>query len=409
MKRILLLLPTSTYRTSAYMEAASRLGLDIVVGTEISQSLAHLAPKRNLKVNIFRPDKAVTQIMAFHEKYPLDAIAGVDEDTVLISAMAREKIGLPFNPIEGMRAVRNKFLFRQAIANSGLTSPDFRLSDLNELKYGIGDMHYPVVLKPLLLSGGRGVVRVDSDENLRSVVTMLEKILSDRKIQIRSAEYHKKILVESYIDGEEVAVEGLLIDGKFHLFAIFDKPDPLTGPYFAETIYATPSLHSVETQKQIITTVTATAEHLGLRHGPVHAELRFNSDVCFIVELANRPIGGLCSRILRFENNQTLEQVVLRHAAGLALDQIAREEKASGVMMIPIPRGGIFKGVRGVEAAKKVDQIEDVVITIPPGDKICPLPWSSRYLGFIFARGDDPAKITEAIRQSFAKLTIDID
>jgi len=259
-----------------------------------------------------------------------------------------------------------------------------------------GRAQYPCVLKPLGLSASCGVIRANYEEEFVAAFSRIRKITQGH------------LQVEGYIEGREFAVEGLMTNGKFRPIAIFDKPDPLEGPYFEETIYTTPSRESAEVQIALLRTVERAVSALGLLHGPVHAELRYNSAGAWMLEAHARPIGGLCAQALRFEGGIPLEEVILRHAVGEDVSALQLEPGASGVMMIPIPRGGMYESVEGVERAAKVAGIESITITAKQGQRLVPLPEGSTYLGFIFARGDSPEAVDAALRRSHAELKFQI-
>ena len=211
--------------------------------------------------------------------------------------------------------------------------------------------------------------------------------------------------MERFIPGVEVALEGLLNHGELNTLALFDKPDPLDGPFFEETIYVTPSRLPAETQRAIQVCAARAATALGLRDGPVHAELRLDAEGPLMLEIAARSIGGLCSRTLRFGTGLTLEEIILRHALGLPIESLEREGRAAGVMMIPIPRAGTLEGVEGLDEARAVPLIEDLTISAHTGEELVPLPEGHRYLGFIFSRADTPAQAEAALRQAHACLS----
>jgi biotin carboxylase len=218
----------------------------------------------------------------------------------------------------------------------------------------------------------------------------------------------RQILVESFVPGAEVALEGLLEDGKLRTLAIFDKPDPLDGPFFEETIYLTPSrLHGV-TQREIADMTSRMAAALGICHGPVHAELRINHDGIWPIEVAGRSIGGMCSTILEFGSGMPLEEIILRHAVGSEIPSVERAGQAAGVMMIPIPAAGVLREVLGIEEARRVPGVTGVEITAPLNQPILPLPEGASYLGFIFARGSDPTAVESSLRDAHNHLHISI-
>jgi hypothetical protein len=208
-------------------------------------------------------------------------------------------------------------------------------------------------------------------------------------------------------------VEGILTDGVLRILAIFDKPDPLEGPYFEETIYVTPSSLPEPTQRQIEQCAGASVRALGLTTGPIHAEFRINDDGVWPIEVAARPIGGLCARALRFSSNDAvnpfgLEELLLRHALRLPGWDALRESRASGVMMIPVPRSGIFESVSGEEDARSTLGVTELLITARLHDYIAAWPEGSSYLGFLFARGETAAEVEQAIRNAYQKLEFTI-
>jgi hypothetical protein len=272
---------------------------------------------------------------------------------------------------------------------------------------------YPAVVKPLALSGSRGVMRVDSACGFVKGFARLRALMAQPDVRIERDAAHDSLLVESFIPGREFAVEGVMTEGAFRLFAIFDKPDPLDGPFFEETIYVTPSREPADTQRDIASTVASAASALGLRHGPLHAECRVNDRGVFVLEVAARPIGGLCSRALGFMSRSgsraSLEEVLLRHAVGEDITGYSRERDASGVMMIPIPHRGIYKGVEGEDEARAVQGVTEIRMTAKPDATLVPLPEGRSYLGFIFARAADSLATERALRVAHAKLRFAID
>jgi len=264
------------------------------------------------------------------------------------------------------------------------------------------------VLKPLGLSASRGVIRANDEHEFLAAFERIRTLLATPDIRRLHEERNAYIQVESYIEGREFAIEGLATEGRFQVLALFDKPDPLEGPYFEETIYTTPSREEPAVRQAILETVGSAVRALDLRHGPVHAEARVNARGVWMLEAAARPIGGLCARALRFNGGMPLEELLLRHALGEDVEHAVLDGPASGVMMIPIPRGGIFQGVEGVERAAAVPAIEEVVITAKEGQRLVPLPEGASYLGFIFSRVDSPAAVEQALRRAHAELAFHI-
>lgn len=409
MKRILLILPSTTYRTHDFMEAASRLGVQIVVGSDHRHSWDSLVPDTTVALDFRHPENIPPVIREFARRNPLDAVLGVDDLSVYIAAHTAHALELPHNPIEAVGAARNKLRMREKMAAAGLNTPAFRGFSIQVDPADVAErVRYPCVIKPLFLSASRGVVRADTPEQFVQAVTAVQALLADPEVRRKSygdeAEY---FLVEEYIPAAaEVAVEGLLIDREFKPLAIFDKPDPLEGPHFVETIYVTPSRLPGYVQREVIHAAHRAALALGLITGPVHAEVRVNEKGAWVVEIAARSIGGLCSRVLRFDEGMSLEELILRQALGEDVRSIQRERRAAGVMMLPIPREGVLEKVEGLEAAQLIPGVSNVIITIPPGEKVIPMPRGGRYLGFIFARAETPEAVEAALREAYAKLHV---
>lgn len=404
-KRIILLMRNNTYRGQAFYEAAQKLGIEVITGLDIHPDLADYW-KVPLPLQFDQPDESARKIVEFARQKPVQAVLSVDDSASLIAAKASEALGLIHNFSESALAARNKYEMRRMFAAGGVASPQFRLFDMTDDPHQIAaEVSFPCVVKPLLLSGSRGVMRANTPAELVDAFRRLGRMLAG----LNPVPGSTQILVEDYIPGVEVALEGVIDRDELKVLALFDKPDPLVGPFFEETIYVTPSRLPDEIQTAIATCAGRAAQALGLRFGPVHAELRVNDAGPWMVEMAGRSIGGLCSRTLRFGlNNMALEELILRQAVGLEIDSFSRATDASGVMMIPIPMAGILKAVAGVEAAGQVPGIESVEITAKLNQPLTPLPEGDSYLGFIFARGETPDAVETALRQAHQQLDFTI-
>jgi biotin carboxylase len=406
MRRVVLLMRASSYRGQSFYQAAERLGIEVVMGLDMHPKLAEYwqAP---LALQFDEPEQAVAALVAFAREKPVRAILSVDDSGSLVAAKASEILGLVHNSAESALAARNKYQMRRMFAAGGVASPRFRLYELADDPARIAaEVDYPCVVKPLLLSGSRGVMRADNPAEFEAAFHRLGRMLNGM-VRIPGS---TQILVEDFIPGFEVALEGLLHQGQLHVLALFDKPDPLDGPFFEETIYVTPSRLPDRVQAEIAQCAAQAAAALGLRHGPVHAELRVNEAGPWMVEMAGRSIGGLCSQTLQFGlEHLSLEELILRQAAGLELPSLAREPQASGVMMIPIPGAGLLKEVTGVEAAKATPGVVAVEITAKVNQPLTPLPEGESYVGFIFAKGEDPASVETALRQAHGQLQFKIE
>ncbi|GJM43101.1 MAG: phosphoribosylglycinamide synthetase [Ardenticatenaceae bacterium] len=402
-KTVLLLSTPQSYRADAFVSAARTLDIAVVLGVDLPESIAAQWGVR-LHLDFSQPETAVSHIIHFAQERPLAAVIPVDDAGAVLAAKASQALGLPHNNVAAAEAARDKFQMRQMLASASVNSPAFKQFSLDaplpEIANQIdADVGFPCVVKPLHLNGSRGVMRVDNVDALAAAVTRLRGMLP----------IEASFLAESYLPGVEVALEGVLENGRLHPLAIFDKPDPLEGPFFEETIYVTPSRLPADVQQQVVETAAAGAAALGLQLGSVHAELRVNEAGAWIVEVNGRSIGGLCSQTLRFDMGMSLEELILRQATGLPVSHLQREQQASGVMMIPIPHGGILRGFSGVEAAEAVPAIDKVTITAPLNNRLVPLPEGESYLGFIFATGKNADEVENALREAHHHLNFQID
>ncbi len=411
--RLLLLVPTQSYRADDFLAAARRLGVPVVVGTDRCHRIEDaFGPTEGLlSVDYRKPEEAAEEIAREAARAPIAGVVPADDATAVIAALAAERLGLPRNPPEAARRTANKLSQRRALAAAGLPVPRFRDFPLDGGPDGpAAEVDYPCVLKPLGLSGSRGVIRADDPASFGAAWERIRRILSAARSERKPREEGQgsRILVEAFVPGAEVALEGLLRGGRLEVLALFDKPDPLDGPFFEETLYVTPSRHPEGVQRAVEQVVAASARALGLREGPVHAEVRLGPGGPVVLEVAARTIGGLCARALRFGAGASLEEIVVAHATGLPLASLRRESAASGVMMLPIPSAGVLHGVQGLEEARAVPGVEDVVVTAPEGRPLVPLPEGDSYLGFAFARGRTPEEVEAALRAAHARLSFDV-
>jgi len=354
------------------------------------------------------PDAAAARVAALAERRPLAAVVGVDDLTAVAAAAIAERLGLRASGRAAVAAARDKHQMRQCLAAAGVPIPRFRRIALKDDPFlAARGVAFPCVLKPLALSASRGVIRANTVDQFIAAFRRIAALLAREDVEV-SGDAAQFLLAEQYVPGIEVALEGLLMGGTLHTLALFDKPDPLEGPFFEETLYVTPSRLPAETQAAIERVSAAACAALGLSEGPVHAELRVNDDGPWVLEVAARSIGGLCSRTLRFGTGMTLEEIILRHALGWPIASLARERRPAGVMMIPIPRAGTLRAVRGTDAAAAVAGVEEVTLTAHVGQALVPLPEGWQYLGFIFARADTPEAVEAALRDAHARLAFDI-
>jgi biotin carboxylase len=400
-KRLLLIGATTGYQTRSFADAAERLGYGLVLATDRCHVLDD--PWRDRAIALrFEDPRGAAETLAAETR--VDGLVAVGDRPAYIAALAAELMGIPYNSPDSVAASRNKFLAHERFSAAGLLVPDFhRVSLAENPDRAAQQATYPCVLKPLSLSASRGVIRADDPTEFMAAFRRIQSLLADPDIARLHEDQDRFLQVESFIEGREFALEGILTCGQLRVLALFDKPDPLDGPFFEETIYVTPSRESQATQDAVVRTTSAAVHALGLTEGPIHAEMRVNPRGVWMLEVAARPIGGLCARVL-----PGLEELILRHAAGENAGALATPTPAAGVMMIPIPREGIYVDVEGLDHARSEPSIEDVIITAKRGQKLVPLPEGASYLGFIFARAATPEAAEQALRNAHEQLHFEI-
>ena len=410
MSRVLLLLSRTSYRAEAFVAAARRMDVAVTVGSNHRQALADQTPGGALALSLDDVPGSVAAIVRFASDHPLAAIVAAEDDFAQVAASASEALGLRHHPLEAVRSARNKAVMRRQLAAGGLPSPWFQVVSVeDDAVLEAARARYPCVLKPLALSASRGVIRADTPEEFGRAWSRIQDILKQHDAITRSGHAVAEILIEAYMPGREVAVEGIVVGGELQILAVLDKPDPMVGPFFEETILITPSRLAESVQREIVSCVERSVAILGLDDGPVHAELRVDAERASLLEVAPRSIGGRCSSILRFEPEATLEDLILHHALGRRIEEYSKAAGADGVMMLPIPEDGVLREVRGFAAALEIPGIEGLEITIPVGQKVVPLPEGSRYLGFLFARATTPERVEIALRAAYARLDVRIE
>jgi biotin carboxylase len=418
-------LPTTTYRTEAFVSAARQLDVEVTVGSEQPNALARLNPTAFLTLDFDDPDHAARQVAEFAAAHPIDAVVPADDQATLVAAAVCQGLSLRHNSVASVRAAGNKHTMRVLFERAGVPSPGFTLCRLDaEPEKLAGEVRYPCVVKPLELSGSRGVIRADNELEFVEAVERLTKIVhaavkhdaAGTRIVDEprpSTDLHPSLashfLVEDFISGPEVALEGLVSRGILQPLALFDKPDPLEGPFFEETIYVTPSRLPPDVQERVIDSARQAIEALGLSEGPIHAEIRLGADGPSVIEVNARSIGGQCSHVLRFGTGMSLEELIISHALDADFEPPLRDREPAGVMMIPILRAGRLTEVRGIQDAELVAGIERVSITAHAGQQLLPLPEGALYPGFLFARAESPALVEAALREAHSRLRIVIE
>ncbi len=396
---VLLIAQSGSYRVAPYIRAATSLGYEILV---VSNSAHSLIPEiaNGITVDFDNPVKALELILAATDGLHILCALATDDSCVELCSQVSIHLNLPHNNPEAAELTHRKDLARRALRKGGCRTPDFEIIEINYSSKNALSIDYPVVVKPLSLSASRGVIRADNQYQLVAACARIDKIL-DSSGQTGFIRNH--LLVESYLDGAEYAIEGFIINGEFHLLTIFDKPEPLTGPYFEETYYLTPSRLEGELQQVLIAEVRKCCQAYGLKQGPIHAEARITETGPVLLELAARTIGGQCGQLIEFSLGKKLEEIVIEGMCGIVPGRVENPQSA-GVLMIPVTDTGLLKRVEGLTKALQVEYIIDIEIHIREGYELIPLPEGASYLGFIFAQAPEFELVYQALKNAYQEL-----
>ncbi len=397
---MLLVLPTRSYRAAAFLAAAQRLSLEVAIASEEGSTLSHLHPDQEVVIDFADPAAAVAVATELATRNPFQAVIPADEAGVLVAAHIAEQLGLRSSPLKAVAATRNKLVLRERLQEAGVSQPRWGL-------WIEGDspppVEFPAVVKPLDQAASRGVIRVEDPKQLLAAGRRVRSMLrTDPKCATPANSV--SLLVEEFVAGPEVAVDALLVAGATRLLAIYDKPDPLDGPFFEETIYTVPTALAPARQAKVLAALERVVRTLGLSEGAIHAELRLGGDQAALIDIASRSIGGRCSRVLHFRSGRSLEEILLLAALGEDPGELELESRARGVMMLPIPKSGTLRSVSGREAVLAMPGVDQVEVTVPVGGRVVSWPEGDRYLGFIFASGPDPASVAGELRLAYGKL-----
>jgi biotin carboxylase len=400
MSRIVVILPSNTYRAGEFIRASEELGVELIVASEGGAPID--MGDRYIQIDCSDVSGAARSIVSFGDTTPIDGVVAADDAGVVIAATAGQKLGLPANDPDAARATRDKALMRERLERGEVPQPRWAAlsppDDAGELADSIG---YPLVVKPVSLSAGQGVIRVDRPEDLAAAVTRVGRILHT------AGSHDDAIILEAFMDGAEVAVEGLVAAGELMPLAIFDKPEGFEGEGFQETILVTPSRHPLAVQDEILRVAGQAVRALGLSQGPVHIELMVMDDRVKLIEVAARSIGGLCSRSLSFGLMDTsLESLILRNAIARDKPELRRSPRASGVLMVPIPEAGELVGFEGLDEVRSLEGISGLEVTARAGDPVIPPPEGNRYIGFVFAEGETPQDVEDVLRTAMRTIRV---
>lgn len=402
MTRIVVILPSSTYRAGEFVKAGAELGVELIVASEGEPPID--MGDRYLQIDCSDPDAAAARIVALGDNSPIDGVVAADDTGVVVAAIAGQKLGLPANDPDAARATRDKAIMRRRLESGEVPQPRWAtVGSADDAVAVAGSIGYPLVIKPLMLSAGQGVIRVDQPEDLTDSVLRAKAIIRS------TGQSDETLLIESFMEGSEVAVEGLVAAGELLALAIFDKPGDSTGRGFEETILITPSRHGASVRSEILRVAAQAVRSLGLSQGPVHIELMVSGDKVSVVEVAGRSIGGLCSRSLSFGLMDTsLESLILRNAIGRDKPEMRRSPDASGVLMLPIPSAGTLIGFDGLDEVRADEAVTEIEITARTGDQVAPPPEGGRYIGFVFAEGKTPETVEFVLKRAMNTIEVKI-
>jgi biotin carboxylase len=404
-KRVLLVLPTRSYRAAAFLAAARRLSLEVLIASEEGSTLSHLHPDLEMIVDFSNPGAAAAVAAEIAIRHPLQAVVPADEAGVMIASHIAERLGLRGSSVRAVAATRNKSVLRERLQEAGVTQPRWWRWPEGE---NLTRVDYPVVVKPLNQAASRGVIRVEDRAQLLAAGQRIRSMLRSDP-ECATPDQSLQLLVEEFVAGPEVAVEALLMAGEMRLLAIYDKPEPLDGPFFEETIYTVPTTLAPARQAEVVAALGSAIRALDLTEGAIHAELRLGGEHPALIDLASRSIGGRCSRVLHFRSGRSLEEIVLLAALGQDPGDLQLDSEARGVMMLPIPRSGTLRLVKGRDEALAVPGVEQLELTMPVGARLVSWPEGDRYLGFMFASGPDPKSVADELRIAYRGLEMVIE
>jgi biotin carboxylase len=384
------------------------MGLDVVIG---SDGALPLGGRPVIPVNAGDLDGGADRVAA--RCGPVAAVVAADAPMLALAAAVAARMGLPHNPVGAVLNAADKARQRRRWAAAGLAQPAFEIVPAaaaeDRIRGAAEAIGFPCVVKAVSLSASQGVLRADDPA---AAVTAARRIR-----QVLAAARHPRqepLLVEEYLPGPELSVDGLLAGGDLAVTAVFDKPRTPDGPTFEETLLVTPSRLPPSVLAAAVRAAGQAARALGLSSGPVHAELRIDErggrPGPAMLELAARCIGGLCSRALRFPGGRTMEELVLANALGRPVPGAGHDlARPCGVFMLPVPRAGVLRAVGGRAEAAAVPGITGLTITIPAGQRILPLPDGDRYLGFIFAEARTTHDVENALTAARDRLRVVIE
>ncbi len=399
---VLILAPHGSYRTFDFIQAAEKLGIKTLIASEGKHSIIS-AYAQGIHLDFTaESDIVFEELKQALKDFDIMGVIATDDYTTGLAAKIARQLGLPHNNPDAVQLTQRKDLARECLQRHGVTKPAHRRLDLNEdINKQLDGLVFPVVIKPVGLSASRGVIRANDHTELQQAIERVQRLLLS--MNDLDEDVKRYLLIEEFIAGDEVAVEAMLSHGELSILTIFDKPEPLNGPYFEESYYITPTGLNQSLQQQVQSELQAACLAYGLSEGPVHAECRIRDNKVFIIEIAARTIGGLCGRLLSFGTGFSLEELVLKQAMGQSI-VLEKTDQAAGVLMIPIPKAGVLKRVEGLLEAQRVPFVDEVNIQIREGHELIPLPEGSSYLGFIFAYAPSTQQAEQALRDAHAKL-----
>ena len=407
---VILIIPSASYRTSAFITAVEKLDLNVLIISDKSQVFSGKYPDNLMIMNFHHWKDRLDEIKKWSASNGLKAVIGVDEESIVLAAKLGSYLKVKHNSVDSVLLTKDKYLMRIEFKKAGVRSPWFkRFSILDYPDNLINEISFPCVIKPTFLSASQGVIRVNTKKELINGIKTINELLLLEEIRKRGGKKSNWFLVEEYIPGKEFAIEGIVSEGKLKVLAVFDKPEPLEGPTFEEKILVTPTSLSEQKQFSIFETTQNAINALRIVEGPVHVELRINSNGTYILECASRSIGGLCSKVLVFKDGMSLEELILRSCLGRNVTKSQLSSSARGVMMMPTEKMGILKEIKGVEDALNVKGVTDLKMNVKSGEKLEPLPKGDRYLGFIFAEGKDQQLVIKALKNAWSKISVVVE
>jgi hypothetical protein len=391
MKKVLLVIPEKSYKSNDFVVAAKRLKIPFSIITDSQQVSERLSD--NIIVYNFQKDISLEILEKLKN---ITHILPVDHSSLEFAAKLRDLLSATGNSyvsvMNAMDKYKSRTIFNDVtevkIKNAYINDPKDLITFMSKINIG--------VLKPTRGTASNKVIKV-TQQNMDQL--LIQNIIKDCD--------ENELIIEEFIEGDEYAFEGILIDSKLSKFVVFEKPLAFVEPYFEESIYITPSNLSNEIIESVHKRLQKACQKLGLTNGPIHAEFKISNNEVFLIEINPRMIGGLCSRCLSFGLfKQSLEELILLSFSTGKFKKVELLSNYVGVLMLPVPKSGKFISINHNEIMK-IENVSSVDITVSKNTLLQMPPNGERYLGFVFSQGENKSVVMRAL-ESAIKIAVPV-